>query len=127
MELREGGRTELPADADLYNRLSFKHKTVIGLSPLCYAIAKCNEQLIRNLIKLGADPCKKMEDGKTTALFFAVTYEKKDCSELVRVLLSLGSLPSEIDGVGVLSDEQKKSLKNNRTMRYWLKHSLNYN
>ena len=59
----------------------------------------------------------------TTALTVAVMNEKKDCTEMVRLLLSLGSCPEEVDEI--LQDKQQKLKYMNRTMRYWLKHAKN--
>ena len=110
-------------DKTLFSYVFFFSFFVLRLS---YATAMCDESTVRNLITLGADPCKIMHskdntDKTTTALTLAVMNEKNDCTEMVRLLLSLGSLPTEIDLVLTTKESRKKYI--NRTMKYWLKHS----
>ena len=108
-------------ESNLVNRLSYKHNTQDGRSPLSYAVAKNLKQQVYDLIDLGADVSKMMPQNPTTsnhvpqtALTVAATNTKRDGTEMVRILLSKGASPEELAAVGV--DEDKLS----RGMLYWI-------
>ena len=113
----------IPVRSNLPNRICYMDDADEGRTPLSYATAMCDEAAVRNLIKLGADPCKVMpsQDGTrhTTALVLAVTNEHRDGTEMVRLLLSLGAMPQEVDKVLTTKELKRKYI--NRTMKYWLK------
>eukprot|EP00505_MAST-04D_sp_SCG-Rhode-Island_P000067 Stramenopile-MAST_4_protein_67 len=117
--------------SDLVNRLSFKHLPIDGRTPLAYAVAQNYQQVVHDLIALGANPDKVMQSDEvseeawddldplspgqpTTALVIAATNTKRDGTELVRVLLSKGSSPDELEAAGI----DIKYL--NRSKRYWI-------
>jgi hypothetical protein len=56
-----------------------------GRTPLAYAVAKNKEQMVRDLIELGANVNTKMGES-TTALTIAATNKKRDGTETVRLL-----------------------------------------
>eukprot|EP00961_Rhodomonas_salina_P232913 3146869-Rhodomonas_salina.3 len=93
----------------LVNRLH-SSKDGHGRTPLALAVLRNQELSVRCLVLLGADINMRM--GPHTALTLAIQHEYIDCSDLVRVLLSLGADPAQADGI------EKRFL--NRAVRYWL-------
>ena len=109
-------------ESDLINRLSYKHKTRDGRSPLSYAVAMNLKQQVYDLLELGANITKCMpsllEEGRHhTALTIAATNSKRDGTEMVRILLSKGARPTELVSANV--DEKELG----RGMRYWINKS----
>ena len=113
-------------DADLVNRISYKHEIKEGRTPLSYAVAKNLFQQVYNIIDLGANVNKAMleeDDGinnqedffPKTALVIATLNPKRDGTEMVRILLSKGANPFELIEANV--DEATLS----RGMKYWIK------
>ena len=124
--------------SNLVNRTCFKHKQVDGRTPLAYAVVYNYQMVVHDLISLGAQTSKvmqsidftssgeKKEQAKldpldpsqpTTALVIAATNNKRDGTELLRVLLSKGANVQELESVQI----KEKDL--NRTMRYWISKS----
>jgi len=117
-------------ESNLINRLSFRHEPKDGRTPLSYAVAKNLKQKVYDLIDLGADISKVMPQLQTssddenassvtdsvpkTALVIASTNQKRDGTEMVRILLSKGADPSELAAACV--DENTMSLG----MKYWI-------
>jgi len=93
----------------LINRL-WESKDGHGRTPLALAVLRNQERTVRFLVQLGADINMLM--GPHTALTLAIQHEEIDCSDLVRVLLSLGADPAQAEGI------EKRFL--NMTVRYWL-------
>jgi hypothetical protein len=117
---------EVP-ESDLINRLSYKHEASEGRSPLSYAVAKCLSQQVYDLIELGAEISKVMmkDDQKReanndeeilprTSLVIAATNLKRDGTDMVRILLSKGAKPTELEDAKV--DETQLCLG----MKYWI-------
>ena len=106
--------------SDIVNRPSFLHNEDKGRTPLSYAVAKNLKARIDDLLDLGADVSGTMtsqdeeEPASETALTIAATNQKRDGTEMLRILLSKGANPDEISSAGV--DEKSLGL----TMRYWL-------
>ena len=117
-------------ESNLVNRLSFKHEARDGRTPLSYAVAKNLKQKVYDLIDLGADISKVMPQPQDTveeetfsiekdrvpktALVIAATNQKREGTEMLRILLSKGADPTELISAGV--DEKTLSLG----MKYWV-------
>ena len=95
--------------------------------PLSYAVAKNLYQQVYDLIDLGADVSKIMPSQshdaddlgitasiRNTALVIAATNAKRDGTEMVRILLSKGASPTELENAKV--DETMLG----REMKYWI-------
>jgi hypothetical protein len=102
--------------SDLVNRPSFKDNADEGRTPLSYAVAKNLAKQLAHLIDLGADVSKTMKGTfmTNTALTIAAMNQKRDGTEMVRVLLSKGANADELAAAKI--DEHLLSLG----MRYWL-------
>lgn len=102
--------------SDLVNRPSFKDNTDEGRTPLSYAVAKNLTKQLAHLIDLGADVSKTMKGATmtNTALTIAAMNQKRDGTEMVRVLLSKGANADELAEAKI--DEHLLGLG----MRYWL-------
>jgi len=98
---------------NLINVLYFQHQDD-GRTPLAYAVANNNEKAVRNLVELKVDLSVVM-GVSTTALTLAVTNTKFDGTNMVRMLLSMGADPAEIDKAGIIVKDL------NITMQYWLR------
>ena len=96
------------------NRCSLQHKDD-GRTALAYAVASNRDDTVRDLVTLGADVDKRMGEA-TTALTVAILNERMDGTEMVRLLLSLGSDPdpARLGEAGIEEGDL------NITMRYWL-------
>ena len=98
---------------DLINSLYCEHE-LEGRTPLAYAVYQNNETVVQNLVLCKADLAVVMGHS-TTALTLAVTNAKFDGSSMVRLLLSMGADPAEIDKAGIVEKEL------NITMQYWFR------
>ncbi|CAB9512705.1 Caseinolytic peptidase B protein homolog [Seminavis robusta] len=107
------------SESGLVNRMSYKHEND-GRSPLSYAAAKNLYQQVYDLIDLGAEVSKTMPARNgwgavpKTAFVIAATNPKRDGTEMVRILLSKGASPKELEAARV--DETILG----RGMKYWI-------
>ena len=97
------------------NRCSLQHVKDGGRTALAYAVASNRDDTVRDLVTLGADVDQRM-GAATTALTVAILNERMDGTEMVRLLLSLGSDPdpARLAEAGIEEGDL------NITMRYWL-------
>jgi hypothetical protein len=74
------------------NGVSYEHNSVEGRTPLAYAVVTDKREVVRDLVDLGVDIDQRMGEA-TTALTLALMNAKRDCTEMVRILLSLDADP----------------------------------
>jgi hypothetical protein len=84
-----------------------------GRTALAYAVQMNLDRVTRDLIELGASVHQQMGTN-ATALTLAATNEKRDGTEMVRLLLSKRADPSELEQAGI--DIKKLNI----AMQYWL-------
>jgi hypothetical protein len=84
-----------------------------GRTALAYAVQMHLDRVTRDLIELGASVHQQMGTN-ATALTLAATNEKRDGTEMVRLLLSKRADPAELERAGI--DIKKLNI----AMQYWL-------
>ena len=84
------------------NCVSYAHNKDEGRTPLAYGVVMDKRQVVCDLVDLGAEINQRMGE-TTTALTLALTNEKRDCTEMVRILLSLDADPDPalIEAAGI--------------------------
>jgi len=80
---------------------------------LAYAVAKNNEDLVRNLVEIGANLAVVM-GSSTTVLTLAVNNARLDGTRMTLVLLSMGADLAEISNAGIVVKDL------NIIMQHWL-------